>query len=175
MPSKEYEIDPPMDPDPSWPPAMKPDKPSGPSGPQGPALTTVVDGTGDIRPMTGVLTPPITSGPSGPPVILDPRWAVENAMMSMVEVSRRKRADYATDGDEFSNFRGTAAFAGFESPALSALFNVQQKLERIRALRANGRLAEVANESVDDTFLDIAVYAVLAHAMWLEEKAAAEG
>ena len=169
MPSNEYEIDPPMDPDPSWPPAMKPDKPSGPSGPQGPALTTVVDGTGDIRPMTGVLTPPITSGPSGPPVILDPRWAVENAMMSMVEVSRRKRADYATDGDEFSNFRMTAQFANFEAAWVSATFNVQQKMARIQALRANGRVDTPENEAIYETILDLAVYAVLALAMYGED------
>ncbi len=101
-------------------------------------------------------------------VILDPSIALERAMIGMVEVSRRKRADYATDGDEFSNFRGSAHFAGFEHPALSALFNVAQKLERIRSLRANGRMEDVANESLDDTFLDIAVYGVLGFAMWLE-------
>ncbi len=130
------------------------------------------DGTPEtVEAITGVVSPP--SSPPG--VYLDPKWAVERAMISMVAVSRRKRADYATDGDEFSNFRGTAEFAGFESPAMSALFNVAQKLERIRALRANGRFAEVANESVDDTFLDIAVYAVLAHAMWIEDQAGSAG
>lgn len=103
-----------------------------------------------------------------PAVVLDPGFALERAMIEMVEVSRRKRADYATDGDEFSNFRGPAHFAGFEHPAMAGLFNVAQKLERIRALRANGRMDDVANEAVADTFLDIAVYAVLAHAMWLE-------
>jgi len=111
-------------------------------------------------PLVGVVTPPR--------VILNPQYALERAMIEMVEVSRRKRADYATDGDEFSNFRGSAHFAGFEHPSMSALFNVAQKLERIRALRANGRMDDVANEAVADTFLDIAVYAVLAHAMWLE-------
>ena len=122
----------------------------------------------DMDPLVGVVQPP-------EPMVLDPRFAFERALITMVEVSRRKRADYATDEDEFSNFRGTAEFAGFESPALSALFNVAQKLERIRALRANGRLAEAANEAVDDTFLDIAVYGVLAHAMWLEENGTTSG
>jgi len=170
VPSKEYEIDPPMDPDPSWPPAMKPDKPSGPSGPQGPALTTVVDGTGDIRPMTGVLAPPITSGPNGPPVILDPNDPFDRALIPIVEVSHRKRADYATDGSPFDNFRITAEWAGFEAPWLSAAFNVQQKMARIQALRANGRASDPVNEAMEDTILDLATYGILALAMFMQDK-----
>lgn len=138
------------------------------------SITNVnVTGGGSITPMplTGVVPPPADE-PS--PVILDPRFALERALIDMVEVSRRKRADYATDDDEFSNFRGTAEFAGFETPALSALFNVAQKMERIRALRANGRMAEPSNEAVEDTFLDLAVYGVLAFAMYLEGKDSGE-
>ena len=172
MPSNEYEIDPPLDttPDAEWPPAMKPAKPSGPGGPQGPALTTVVDGTGDIRPMTGVLAPPITSGPNGPPVILDPNDPFDRALIPIVETSHRKRADYAEDHDAFGNFRLTAAFAGFEAPWLSAAFNCSQKLARIQALRANGRADNPANEALEDTILDLATYACLALAMFLQDK-----
>lgn len=108
-------------------------------------------------------------------VYLDPQYALERALMGMVEVSRRKRADYAVDGDEFSNFRAPAEFAGFEAAWMSALFTVVQKLERIRALRANGRLDDPQNEAVSDTLLDIAVYAVLAHAMHLEDQQGQEG
>jgi len=91
-------------------------------------------------------------------------------MIGMVEVSRRKREDYASSDDEFSNFRTTARFAGFESPWMSALLNVQQKLERIRSLRENGRIDAPNFETVEDTLMDGAVYAMLAYAMFLQDK-----
>jgi hypothetical protein len=133
-------------------------------------------GTGDIRPMTGVITPLApTSGPKGVPVILDPSDPFDRALIPIVEVSHRKRADYATDGSPFDNFRITAEFAGFEGGWVSALFNVQQKLARVQALRANGRAGNPQNEALDDTILDAATYSILALAIWLEEKAAASG
>jgi hypothetical protein len=135
----------------------------------------VPHGVGDIRPMTGVVAPPVTSGPNGPPVILDPNDPFDRALIPIVEVSHRKRADYATDGSPFDNFRITAEFAGFEGGWMSALFNVQQKLARVQALRANGRAGDPQNEALDDTILDAATYGILALAIWLEEKAAAEG
>ncbi len=48
----------------------------------------------DMDPLVGVVQPP-------EPMVLDPRFAFERALITMVEVSRRKRADYATDDDEF--------------------------------------------------------------------------
>lgn len=97
---------------------------------------------------------------------LDPNDPFEAALIPMVETNRRKRADYAADGDPFSNFRITSGFAGFENAWLSALFNCQQKLARITALRKNGRLAEPKNEAVEDTLLDNAVYGVIALAIY---------
>lgn len=122
----------------------------------------------DPQPLIGVVVPPEQT-------VLDPSSAFERALITMVATARKKRADYASDADEFSNFRDQADFADFESPALAALYQVVSKLTRVKALRRNGRMAETANEAVDDTFLDIAVYAVLAHAMWLEERAAEPG
>lgn len=121
--------------------------------------------TPDPAPLLGVVSPPEQ-------IVLDPTSDFERALIDMVKTARKKRADYASDSDEFSNFRDQADFAGFESPALAALYQVVSKLTRIKALRKNGRMAETANEAVDDTFLDIAVYAVLAHAMWLRDSPA---
>jgi hypothetical protein len=55
-------------------------------------------------------------------------------------------------------------FEGF-GPADAALFNVTQKLARLKSLRQNGRMDDPQNEAVADTYLDLAVYAVLAFAM----------
>lgn len=158
MPSQEFELDPPMPGDAPWFPADKP-------------LTTVVDGTGDIRPMTGVVQPPVAP-PVG--VLLDPSIAFERALGEMALTARSKRGDYALSDDEFSNFRAPADLAGI--PAwLMGLLEVQWKLERIKSLRANGKMDNPQNESVEDTIKDAAVFGALAYAMWLEEKAAASG
>lgn len=101
-------------------------------------------------------------------ISLNPDDPFEAALIPIVETNRRKRADYAVDGDPFSNFRGTAEFIG--RPAwTSALFNVSQKMERVKSLRANGRADSPANEPLRDTVLDLAVYAVIAWAIYLND------
>lgn len=105
-------------------------------------------------------------------IVLDPGDPFENALISMVRTNRAKRRDYAIDkelkgGGVFSNFEETSEgmrIEGFGSTE-AALFNVLQKLARIRSLRANDRLDDPANESVLDTYLDLAVYAVITYAI----------
>lgn len=95
----------------------------------------------------------------------------ERVLIDMVKVSRKKRADYASDSDPLSNFKGTAealGLSGFGSVE-AALFNVLQKIERLKALRNNGRMSEPQNESVTDTYLDLAVYAVFTYALHKEQ------
>jgi hypothetical protein len=99
---------------------------------------------------------------------LDKNDPFEKVLVAMVETNRRKRKDYAEDESIFTNFAITSKFANFENRWLSALFNCQQKLARIQALRHNGRLNDPSNEAVYDTVLDNAVYAVIALAI-LEE------
>lgn len=100
------------------------------------------------------------------PVTLDPSDPFESALIPMVRTNRAKRADYALDGSPWSNFEDTARAVGI-APVDSATFNVAQKLSRLRALRANGRLDAPRNEAVSDTYLDMAVYAVIALAIHL--------
>jgi hypothetical protein len=85
----------------------------------------------------------------------------------MVQTNRKKRADYAKDGDPFSSFKVTSDLLGLDGfgPVESAIMNVAQKLSRLKALRENGCMNDPANEAVADTYLDMAVYAVLAYAM----------
>lgn len=96
---------------------------------------------------------------------LDANDPFEAALIPIVETNRKKRKDYALDGDIFSNFSDTSNFAGFETRWMSALFNCSQKLSRITSLRANGRLHEPSNEAVLDTLLDLSCYAIIALAI----------
>lgn len=95
-------------------------------------------------------------------VTLDRNDPFESALIHIVEINRRKRADYGRDGEPFSNFKATARSFGMQ-PEEAALFNVAQKLERILTLRANNRKPE--NEAVIDSYLDLAVYGVIAYAI----------
>jgi hypothetical protein len=77
-----------------------------------------------------------------------------------------KGADYAQDSDPWSAFRSVADHFGM--PLYEAgLFNMLQKIERLKSLRMNGR--EPHNESVYDTYMDLAVYGVLTFAMYLDQ------
>lgn len=102
-------------------------------------------------------------------VTLDPNDPFDAALIPIVKTNRAKRKDYATDGDPFSNFKTTAAMLGLNGfgPAESAYFNVLQKIARLQSLRMNGRMADTANESVLDTYLDLAVYSVILYAIVL--------
>jgi hypothetical protein len=105
-------------------------------------------------------------------IILNPTDPFDAAVAEIVRINRRKRADYALDGgDVFSNFRQTSEVIAVEGfgPADSALFNVIQKVMRLRSLRANGRMDDPANEATADTYLDLAVYAIIALALSREE------
>jgi hypothetical protein len=90
------------------------------------------------------------------------------AMNRIATTQQQKGDDYQLDHDPFSNFRRTGEqfnLATYEA----AEFNMVQKLERLKALRYNGRAPQ--NETVEDTYKDLAVYAVLTYAMYLAETA----
>jgi hypothetical protein len=91
----------------------------------------------------------------------------EAACIEMVKMNRRKRSDYALDGDPFSNFHASSAMLGLSGfgPIEAVLFNLTQKMARLSALRKNGRMTNPQNESVNDTYLDIAVYSTILYAM----------
>lgn len=95
---------------------------------------------------------------------------IEAALLRIRDINRKKRADYAVDGSPFSNFELSSAALGLSGfgPIEAALFNITQKMARLSALRANGRLYSPANEAVGDTYLDLATYAVIALAMYEE-------
>lgn len=105
-------------------------------------------------------------------VTLDQNEPFESILVDIVEMHRAKRADYASDNDSFSNFRDSSdmGLEGFDA-VTAAEHNVRQKLARIKSLRLNGRLEEPENETVTDTYLDLAVYACITLALRLEAEA----
>lgn len=106
--------------------------------------------------------------PFVPRIELDRNDPFERVLIDIVDTNRRKRKDYAADGDPFSNFTLTSELLGLDGfdAVESALFNVCQKLARLKALRINGRMDNPENESVADTYLDLAVYAVITYAIY---------
>lgn len=103
---------------------------------------------------------------------LDANDPFDSAVIKLVAMNRKKRADYAADSDWASNFRDVAsnlAMSGF-GPAESALVLLLTKVARLRSLRLNGRMDDPNNESVLDTYLDLAVYAIIVFALISEPR-----
>lgn len=77
----------------------------------------------------------------------------------------KKSADYGFGEDEYANLR---ASEGFGVPAwLGAIIRLNDKITRIKSLVANGK---VENEAIEDSFQDIAVYALCAAVLYDETK-----
>lgn len=87
------------------------------------------------------------------------------AMDAMSVVLSDKRQDYARGSeDPFINFKETAEITG-STPIKVALTMAAVKLSRLNHLLDS---TEPVNESVGDSLLDLANYAALALAMYLE-------
>jgi len=100
-------------------------------------------------------------------IYLDPTDPFDRLIIPMVEMNRKKRADYATQGNLFANFDRNAEMMNM--PGYTALEDclsmVGRKFNRITNLR--GRPPK--NETVLDSFLDLAVYGVLAYGLAMRE------
>ena len=75
----------------------------------------------------------------------------------------KKQADYGRDNDPFANVRGSEDFG---VPAwVGAMVRLNDKVRRLQKAARGGQLA---NESVVDSFNDLAVYAVIARILYEE-------
>ena len=82
----------------------------------------------------------------------------------------QKQKDYGTDQDPFANVRSTADWG---IPAwVGALVRLADKVQRLKSMVRKGYLA---NESVEDSMRDIAVYAAIALVLYEEEAPAEAG
>lgn len=84
------------------------------------------------------------------------------------ETHDRKQADYGAGDDPFANVRASEAWGipGW----VGAMVRLNDKVKRLQSLQDKGYLA---NESALDSFMDIAVYALIAYVLY--EQAAEEG
>lgn len=71
----------------------------------------------------------------------------------MLALTSAKNADYASDSDPFANFRTFGE--------LGILVRMSDKFARLKTLLVDKKDATVANETVEDTILDLATYSVL--------------
>ena len=90
---------------------------------------------------------------------LSPDIIPEQLADRMTDTYRRKNADY---GDSFSRSLDKYGI-------VAALVRISDKVNRIESLTANRQEAQVKDESIQDTLLDLASYAIMT-AMWIEEQ-----
>jgi hypothetical protein len=96
---------------------------------------------------------------------------IADAVQQMVSTFKSKNGDYSTSDTQWaSNFLMTSQYLGMP-PWVSCDFNEVQKLARLTALRSRGK--EPNNEAIQDTYLDKAVYAMIAYALLLHHNATA--
>lgn len=81
------------------------------------------------------------------------------------ELHDRKQADYGRGGDPFANVRASSEW-GMAS-WVGAMVRLTDKVRRLQSLATKGSLA---NEAAKDSFLDIAVYALIAYVLYEEDE-----
>ncbi len=99
------------------------------------------------------------------PKKLDPSSArFYEILNKMLEMHDRKQADYGREGDSFANVRASNDFGipGW----LGAALRLNDKVHRLQSFAVNGKLE---NEGVVDSFMDIAVYAIIGLVLWEQE------
>ena len=80
----------------------------------------------------------------------------EQVVQEVLELHRKKSADYGRTHDPFANIRASEEFG---VPAhVGCAIRMNDKMRRIQAA-ANG--STLQNESLKDSFLDLAVYAII--------------
>jgi len=91
-------------------------------------------------------------------------------LKKMAEVHSAKNHDYAMGGDPLSNFKLAGAFG--VPPFVGVMVRMSDKWSRLISLIQKGRAGnpEVKEESIEDTLLDLANYALLAIILLREGK-----
>jgi len=85
------------------------------------------------------------------------------ALAELQALHDKKNQDYGRTGDPYANVRGSQDFG--IPPWIGALVRQNDKMRRLQKYARDGHLA---NESVEDSLLDNAVYAVIALVLWRE-------
>lgn len=94
----------------------------------------------------------------------DPRF--HELLRQIGELHDKKQQDYGADSDPFANVRASERW-GIQ-PWVGALVRLNDKVHRLQQFAKKG---ELANESAEDSMMDIAVYALIALILYREETA----
>ena len=96
--------------------------------------------------------------------------AVLEMLKKIEEIHTRKGRDYAAAENPFENFERSATVTSwfkFEEDKVFATF-ISTKLARLATLLNSG--AKPNNESIDDSFLDLATYCILWYAAYKDSE-----
>lgn len=78
--------------------------------------------------------------------------------LDIIELTKRKNADYSAGDDAFGNFRQSEQIAGVSVPK-GILVRIGDKLSRIKNLMDRpGNQGEVLDEKLEDTIMDLVTY-----------------
>lgn len=88
----------------------------------------------------------------------------EAVVKEVLEMHRRKGADYGTDEDFFANVSASANW-GIE-PWVGAMMRVSDKVARLQSAAKGSTLK---NEGIEDSLLDIATYSIIAVCLFRRE------
>jgi hypothetical protein len=110
----------------------------------------------DVEPPVGVLKPHHTAHKSEN--VLTAR--LDELFRECLAVAKKKNADYASDDDPFANFNGCTKY-GISVPK-GMLVRMEDKMKRISNLL--DKPASVSGESIYDSCLDLANYALILRA-----------
>lgn len=97
----------------------------------------------------------------------DPRFHA--ILTEMAALHDRKQADYGRQADPFANVRASSEW-GIE-PWIGAMVRATDKLRRLQTFANKGSLA---NEGVEDSLLDMAVYSIIALILFRESTSETE-
>lgn len=96
----------------------------------------------------------------------DPRFHA--ILEEMGALHDKKQRDYGSDGDPFANIRSSREY-GVPS-WIGCMIRANDKVKRIQSFAQKG---ELANESLEDSLIDLANYAVIALVLYREASAPA--
>jgi hypothetical protein len=92
----------------------------------------------------------------------DPRF---HALLKQIgELHDKKQEDYGAETDPFANVRASREWG--VAPWIGALVRLNDKVHRLKRFAQRGSLA---NESAEDSMMDIAVYALIALVLYREQ------
>ena len=92
-----------------------------------------------------------------------PLTPFESVVKEITLLHQKKSSDYGTGEDPYANIRGTQEFG--IKPWVGAVVRAADKIVRLKQYVKKGRLV---NESVEDSLLDLATYAIIALVMYRE-------